>query len=311
MGDAAETSGWHLRITEHFVFGTGSARHTRYRAQSMNQLEAPKEVLFRFSEVERLYQALVHMPDLRDISLPRLPPKVTFHSVLHGRFDVEFVAERQLLLQAFFDELSAGLNAKYAVVGDTTELCEPLAHFIGQGAQAVLTEEQAAGAAQRLEEDRQLIAVQNREYEESLQADELRKIAQAEQAERDEREAREHAERTEAAAAAAAAAVEVLQKRRDTFEEDNPVPGEAEPKAIVRFRAANGSTVHRSFRDDAKVAVLFEFAAIAEWDGPTRAFDLRTSFPVRSLRGSEQQTLKEAGLCPSAALLLAEDEDSA
>ena len=71
-------------------------------------------------------------------------------------------------------------------------------------------------------------------------------------------------------------------------------------KATVRFRAASGATIQRAFAEDTqakccdmlrswrdcplcsadlKVSALFEFAAVADWDGPAlgRPFDLRIS----------------------------------
>ena len=46
------------------------------------------------------------------------------------------------------------------------------------------------------------------------------------------------------------------------------------------------------------VSALFEFVAVTEWPGaPAHDFDLRTSFPVRGLKGIKEQTLEEAGLC--------------
>lgn len=49
-------------------------------------------------------------------------------------------------------------------------------------------------------------------------------------------------------------------------------------QATIRLRAPSGATIQRCFPDTALVQSLFEFAAVADWDGPKgQAFDLRTS----------------------------------
>jgi len=252
------------------------------------------------------------MPEMRDVALPRLPPKATLRSLVSGRFDGHFLEERQGLLTKFFEDLSTALNAKYAEVGNVLELCEPLGEFVAQAAQAGnAAEAQAVAAVEaaiRREEDRQIIASQNAEYEESLRQDELRRIEEAEKAEREQQAAIEEAKRKEEEAAKALELQQTLKKRRDHFELQNPLPSDGEPQAMMRFRAPSGATIQRSFPDSATVSTLFEFAAVSEWDGPKgQNFDLRTSFPVKNLKGMESLTLREAGLCPSAMLLVAED----
>eukprot|EP00931_Biecheleriopsis_adriatica_P067525 TRINITY_DN41646_c0_g1_i1.p1 TRINITY_DN41646_c0_g1~~TRINITY_DN41646_c0_g1_i1.p1 ORF type:complete len:317 (-),score=102.77 TRINITY_DN41646_c0_g1_i1:46-996(-) len=309
-------AGWHCVVIERFTVGSGAQQHTKFRAQSSADGGAPQELVFRFSEVDKLLGRLAQLPDLRDVTLPPLPPKATFRSMLGGRFDEAFLEERQCLLTQFFEELGALLSAKYAVVGNAVELCEPLGEFVQHAAQLASTEEREAvaqvAAAIRREEDREIIATQNEEYEESLRQDELRSIAEAEKAEAERQAKLEEERRAETAAAEAAALLEDIKARRARFEVEHPLPQAGEPQATVRFRAASGATVQRAFADSSLVSALFEFAAVADWDGPApgRSFDLRTSFPVQELRGVESQTLRQAGLCPSAVLLVAEHEDA-
>mmetsp|Transcript_3624 Transcript_3624/g.6443 ORF Transcript_3624/g.6443 Transcript_3624/m.6443 type:complete len:241 (+) Transcript_3624:198-920(+) len=237
-----------------------------------------------------------------------------------------FLQERQTLLTTFFGELAAVLNEKYAAVGSALDFCEPLGEFVGAAARAGSAEELAAvtavEAAIRREEDRQIIASQDAEYEESLRQDELRRVAQAEKAAQEQLKAleeekrrqaaeEEEARRRSAAEKEAQALAEERRLRRAKFESDHPEPAAGEPQAAVRFRAASGATIQRAFSETTQVSALFEFAAVADWEGPAlcRAFDLRTSFPVTNLRGLESQTIRQAGLCPSTLLLVAEHED--
>lgn len=306
-------AGWNCVVVEHFKVGQGARQHTKYRAQSSTSGAPPQELIFRFSQVDSLLGRLAQMPELRDVALPRLPPKNTLRSLVSGRFDDAFLEERQGLLTKFFEDLSAALNGKYSEVGNVLELCEPLGEFVALAARAGNAAEAeavaAVEAAIRREEDRQIIASQNAEYEESLRQDELRRIEEAEKAEREQQAAREEAKRQEEEAAKALELEEALKMRREKFALENSVPSAGEPQAMMRFRAPSGATIQRAFPDSATVSTLFEFAAVSEWDGPKwgETFDLRTSFPVKNLKGMESQTLREAGLCPSAMLLVAQD----
>ncbi|CAE7631339.1 unnamed protein product, partial [Symbiodinium pilosum] len=107
--------------------------------------------------------------------------------------------------------------------------------------------------------------------------------------------AEEEARRQKAAEEEAAARVEQRIARLTAFEKEHPVPEAGLPQATVRFRAASGATIQRAFSESTEVSALFEFVAVAEWDGPTlgRRFDLRTSFPVTNLQGKESQTLRQ------------------
>jgi len=62
-----------------------------------------------------------------------------------------------------------------------------------------------------------------------------------------------------------------------------------------------------------RVSAIFEWAEVTEWDGKPSAgksFDLSTAHPIKSLLDCTELTLMDAGLAPSAALLLREaDED--
>ncbi|CAE7409063.1 unnamed protein product [Symbiodinium sp. CCMP2456] len=310
-----DATGWHCVVTEHFVAGQGARQHVEFRAQSSTNGAPPQSLVFRFSQVDRLLGQLGQMSELRDVTLPRLPPKVTIRSTWAGRFDATFLQERQSLLTSFFEELCTILNGKYSAIGNVLDLCEPLGEFVASAARAGSTEElatvAAVEAAIRREEDRQIIASQDAEYEESLRQDELRRIAQAEKAEKERLVAEEEARQQKAAEEEAAALVEEQRLRRETFDRQHPLPEAGKPQATVRFRAASGATIQRTFAEDTQVSALFEFAAVADWDGPAlgRPFDLRTSFPVTNLQGKESQTLREAGLCPSTMLLVAEHDD--
>eukprot|EP00930_Biecheleria_cincta_P025840 TRINITY_DN18328_c0_g1_i1.p1 TRINITY_DN18328_c0_g1~~TRINITY_DN18328_c0_g1_i1.p1 ORF type:complete len:308 (+),score=68.75 TRINITY_DN18328_c0_g1_i1:34-957(+) len=306
MGDTGADAmpGWSCIVIERFMFGRGPQQHTRYRALSSSGGGPAQEIVFRFSEVDKLLHRLAQVPELGDLTLPSLPPKTTFRSMIGGRFDEAFLDDRQRRLAEFFQDLGTKLNTKYAAVGSAVDFCEPLSEFVQRATELGASETRAVEAAIRVEEDA--------EYEESLRADELRRIAEVEKAEQERQAALEESRCREAAAAAAAALAEDMSLRRARFQEEHAEPEAGEPKATIRFRASSGASVQRAFKDCTMVSALFEFAAVADWDGPAAgcSFELRTSFPVKSLVGMESQTLREAGLCPSATLLVAEIEES-
>merc|ERR1712032_953956 len=173
-----------------------------------------------------------------------------------------------------------------------------------------------------IEEDREILATQRDEYEESLRQDELRRVAELEAREKEQKDAQEalereqrekeqEAQRAEQAAADAAAALQNIQNRRREFEASHTLPEDGESQTMLKFRAPTGAIVQRKFRATTQVSALFEFAAVADWGDCTipGAIDLRMSFPARSLKDSQSQTLQEAELCPSAMLLVVFEED--
>eukprot|EP00929_Paragymnodinium_shiwhaense_P062373 TRINITY_DN31147_c0_g1_i1.p1 TRINITY_DN31147_c0_g1~~TRINITY_DN31147_c0_g1_i1.p1 ORF type:complete len:338 (+),score=119.48 TRINITY_DN31147_c0_g1_i1:52-1065(+) len=303
----------------------GAAKHIEYRAQAAAEGRPPQAMQFRFSELVKLLDELSKVPELVDVRLPALPPKVTLRSVFFGRFEETVQETRCTQLQEFLEELFKVLGQKYAGVGDPADLCEPLGQFMQRSASRGTSREAeeiaAAVRAAEVVEDRHLVAQQDAEYEESLRRDreaEAERAAAAKlaaeaarKAEEEEEAARRKAEEEEQAAAACAEArLADLARRRSVFEEKYPPPAKDEPQASLRFRTPAGETMSRCFAASALVEVLFEFAAVADWKIiPADGFDLRTSFPVKSLSSDRERTLKDAGLTPSAALLIAEPDD--
>lgn len=323
-GEAVDAPGWRCIILTRVEAGAGRSKHVVYDAQSQACGQPPQALRFRFSELVRLRAQLEAVPELQDVKLPTLPPKITLRSVFIGRFDDTFCQDRLTLVQEFFDTLSLRLGEKYDGVGDCTELCEPLGLFVRQAASIGETAElSAAEEAVRVAtqaEDREIIAQQNDEFEESLRIDELRlieererheaeRVAEMERREAELRESQRAQEEQQAVLEAAEAEAQELGKRKAAFEELYPAPTSGTLQANVRFRAPSGATLTRCFSGAAPVTALFEFVALAEWDAPS-PFDLRTSFPTRSLTESKEMTLEEAGLCPSAALMVVLVEES-
>lgn len=330
LSSARDAPGWRCIVISRTDVGAGRDKHVVYDAQSQASGQAAQALRFRFSEIVQLHTHLQVVPELADVELPRLPPKVTMRSVFGGRFDESFHEERLALVQQFFDSLGQVLGEKYSGVGDCTELCEPIGDFVrkasGPGDAAEAAAAEAAVRAAEVFEDREIVAEQNAEFEESLRMDELRAVEERERqeaqrraaqaAEEEQRKMRETAdEKRRATEQAAEARAHSLRLRRVAFEELYPMPVTGAParldgsQASLRIKSASGATLTRIFSGTMPVSALFEFVAVTEWPGaPAHDFDLRTSFPVRGLKGIKEQTLEEAGLCPSAALLVAEDE---
>merc|ERR1712232_1344396 len=133
-------------------------------AQSALEGQAPQALQFRFSELVQLLEDLSKVPELSDVVLPSLPPKVTLRSVLFGRFEDRVQETRCTQLQTFLEELFEALGLKYAGVGDPVELCEPLGQFVRKAAAHGLSNEaremEAAVRAVEVLEDRHLVAQQ-------------------------------------------------------------------------------------------------------------------------------------------------------
>lgn len=290
----------------------------QYQAHAQGDGRPPQSLDFRFNDLVRLHGELERVTELQDLSLPALPPKVTLRSFVFGRFDGTFQDERQEHLQNFLDRLFVALGEKYAGFGDYVDLCEPVGEFLRRATESSVAEEVAGAAAAAdaavLMDNREIIANQNAEYEESLRADALRLVAAAEQAEAEVCERQRHAAEQERLAREAAAAGEDIKRRRAAFEEAHPSPLPGVPAAALRFRSSSGASLMRSFDARAPVSALFEYVVVADWAGappryPERpSFDLRTALPVRSLRECRELDLQAAGLCPSSALVVAVDE---
>lgn len=310
----ADAPGWRCIVLTRAEIGTGRGKHVVYDAQSQSCGQPPQALRFRFSELVSMRNQLETVPELRDVDLPRLPPKVTLRSVFAGRFDESFIEERLSLVQQFFDTLALRLGEKYAGVGDCTDLCEPLGVFVRKAASLGETAElSAAEAAARVAtqaEDREIIAEQNDEFEESLRMDELRAVEQLERQAAERETAKRAEEEKQAERQAAEEQATDLLRRRAAFEERCVAPLAGTVQANLRFKASSGATLTRVFPGSVLVSELFEFVFVTEWTAaPTRSFDLRLSFPVKSLKANKEQTLEEAGLCPSVAVLVVEDEE--
>lgn len=280
---------------------------------------------FRFSELVTLRQQLQTVTDLRPVKIPPLPPKFDFQVMCGGRFNESFQEQRFIALQRWFAELATVLNTTYGQAGCFAELCEPFRDFVGRvadrgGAAEALEVANAARMAE-VSEDREIVQDQNREYEEALQIDRI-VDEQRQAAERDR--SREGRQRQEAEALEAQqfeearqAEVEVATSRmsdrrvrRETFVARCLEPAAGEPSVQLRVRGAGGKSIARRFAPNERVSAVFEWAAVTEWDGaPLGDFDLTTAHPTRSLLDCTEHTLTEAGLAPSAALLIRETEE--
>mmetsp|Transcript_28711 Transcript_28711/g.66631 ORF Transcript_28711/g.66631 Transcript_28711/m.66631 type:complete len:364 (-) Transcript_28711:116-1207(-) len=319
---APETAGgprWRCVIESREEVGQARRRHVEYQARLL-QVDvsdgdpAAQAIRFRFSELVHLRRMLEQVPELADVSLPALPPKVTLRSMVFGNTDEGFQAARAERVQHFIEDLFGVLAAKYAEVGSFVELCEPLGMFVQSAAQRGDAAEAAAVAAavraQEAQEDRETRAQQDAEYEESLRRDREAEEARAKAVAEEAAAAAAQAEAAVEAERAAAEKLAALKERRAKFDLDHPTPASDVEQAAIRLRAPGGATLSRSFPANTAVSVLFEYAEVSDWPAaPVRKFDLRTTFPVKSLSNCKDLTLSEAALCPSAALFVAEEED--
>lgn len=167
-----------------------------------------------------------------------------------------------------------------------------------------------------LAEDRRIREEQDREYQEALLADQLAAIAAQEDEAARQREAQQQAEEAEAqrraeaeAARRAEADAAAWEARRLARREELLAEPEAQGAvAKISLRLHSGDRLQRSFAADRPVSEVYEWAHCCRPSPVPAEFVLCTSFPVAEL-ADRSATLQEAGLCPSAALLLKAVED--
>lgn len=320
-----EAGSFRCLVEQRVEVGAGKAKFIEYHAQAVAYGQPPMQLRFRFRELVALRGQLAADAQLKDVQIPRLPPKVTLKTLTGQKFDEAFQAERYEQVQRWIEDLTTVLRAKFSSAGNFSELCQPFAAFVQKAGQRGTAAETAAVAealrVAEVAEDRNIIDTQNAEFEESARIDRIREEEQRaaertarEAAERQEALAREEAERTEElrrkAEEQAQSREQDAVRRRADFEANHPAPAQGQPQAKIQLRARSGATTQRAFARSAPVAALFDFAELVDWDGaPKRGFDLRMTFPQKSLRDVKEQSLEEAGLAPSAALIVAEDEE--
>lgn len=124
-----------------------------------------------------------------------------------------------------------------------------------------------------------------------------------------------------AAAAKAAAEAAAETKRREQAAEERRVARGAEilaqpepapagsATAKIQLRLPSGESIRRVFKAEQTLDEVYEWAHCCRPRPKPRYFDLRTSFPVKTLT-DRSTTIGELGLAPSAALLLREREES-
>lgn len=326
-GADATTPSWRCILERRFEVGTGNGKHIEYHAHSMQKGKAQQAVRFRYSELAVLNKELQGCRDLKGVRIPSFPPKFNFLRATSGQYCEQFQTQRFEDLQRWFDQLAMILQAKYHDVGAFPELCEPFARWhnaaADRGGLAEAAEVAEAARVAEISEDHNLVQEQNREYEEALKIDQQREEERRrEEAAREEEEraarlaeeaaaARAEEERRKAEAAATVHAQQIEQ-RRLVFMEQVPIPAKGESQVQIRIRGLGGKTIARGFTLETRVSALFEWAEVSEWEGKasaSKSFDLSTAHPVRSMRECVELTLAEAGLAPSAALLLREADE--
>ncbi|KAL9188771.1 hypothetical protein ACHAXT_007149 [Thalassiosira profunda] len=159
------------------------------------------------------------------------------------------------------------------------------------------------------EEDARLREEQNREYQETLLADQMREIERQEAAEqgRREQEAREEEERLKKAKEESR-----LEDARATLENAGGEPSAGPGTARLRFTLPNGKKVDRRFRSADTIDTLRAFLTVHfdEQGIEIKNFSLSTNYPKKTF-GEEDDgaTLEEAGL-GAGGVLMVQDLDS-
>lgn len=169
----------------------------------------------------------------------------------------------------------------------------------------------------QLAEERLLREQQDREFEESLLADQLRQVEEQERktaAARSSEEVQKAAEAEASAQALAAKAAEEAKdedqrKRRasEILAEAEPVASEGVETVKLSLRLPSGDRLQRTFRATQTLEEVYEWAHCCRPEAKPKYFELCMSFPTRTLR-DKSANLKDLDLIPSAALVLKETE---
>lgn len=173
-------------------------------------------------------------------------------------------------------------------------------------------------AAQNMQqtEDRLLREEQDREYQEALEKDRER--------ERQEAIAAEERRKVEAEAAEEERKkqdeFEMLQSSRKLIASSLPMTADlkaGQPTSRVQLKFPSGAKTQRAFKAEDPITLLFDWVEALEYleDAGVqvtipKSYTLSTSFPTKKLDRNSGETFKEAGLCPSAQVMLqSHDED--
>eukprot|EP00927_Polykrikos_kofoidii_P048751 TRINITY_DN42966_c0_g1_i1.p1 TRINITY_DN42966_c0_g1~~TRINITY_DN42966_c0_g1_i1.p1 ORF type:complete len:495 (+),score=88.37 TRINITY_DN42966_c0_g1_i1:57-1487(+) len=192
----------------------------------------------------------------------------------------------------------------------------------------------------RLAEERQLREEQDREFEESLLADQLAAIKRSEDQQPMELAAPSAASAPSATTSTAtpapsssattvvsgngapeeagsgvrdeAEAAEAEERRRargaEILATPEPVPAAGEKTAVLVVKLPSGERLKRSFRADAALDEVYEWVHCCRPEPRPRLFELCTNFPARALN-DRTVTVQESDLCPNAALLMKSLDD--
>uniref|UniRef100_A0A6U3S7I6 UBX domain-containing protein n=1 Tax=Ditylum brightwellii TaxID=49249 RepID=A0A6U3S7I6_9STRA len=151
------------------------------------------------------------------------------------------------------------------------------------------------------EEEARLREEQDREFQEALLADQQREIARREEEERIRLEQLRIEEETRNAEEEAALKLTTAR----SMVRDEPPKGGSEPTARVRLTLPNGKRIDRRFYASDTVDVIRAFLIVRfhEQEIPIENFSLSTNFPKKTFDDGSL-TLKEAGLCPQAVMMI-------
>mmetsp|Transcript_1516 Transcript_1516/g.2762 ORF Transcript_1516/g.2762 Transcript_1516/m.2762 type:complete len:453 (+) Transcript_1516:123-1481(+) len=169
----------------------------------------------------------------------------------------------------------------------------------------------AAEEARRLqrEEEQHLRREQDREFQETLLADQMREIAVQEAA---EQERREQEEKEEEERLKKAKEESRLEDARAMLESAGEPPAGSKGVARMRFAFPNGKKVDRRFHtvDTIETVRSFLIVHFHEQGIEMKNFGLSTNFPRKTFNEEEGKlTLEEAGLAPQAVIMV-QDLDS-
>jgi len=164
-----------------------------------------------------------------------------------------------------------------------------------------LAEREAASA------ERDLRSAQEREFEEALAADRDRERQHSAQ---QEQEAEEQAQRELDEAIRLSKEAEREEQMRRKRQRIPPEPEAGPGVAKIMFVMPDGVRVTRRFQHEDTVEILYDYTAAALDESGVRGaeFKLRTTFP-KAVLGDMQMSVKQAGLVPSAQVLVTLDKD--
>lgn len=124
---------WRLLVEGSQMVDDGRDKHVEYFAAVLAPGSEPEPLRFRFNDLVRLHQDLEQLTELQRVTLPALPAKVTWWSMLRGGHSHGFQHRRSDQIHEFLARLCDTLRQAYGGTDQYVDHCKPFSLLIRRG----------------------------------------------------------------------------------------------------------------------------------------------------------------------------------